>query len=93
MSNLAPLDDPRYQPAHPPLDGRIPEVVVKWGPKSQVRWFRRYAAEVGAQPIAVWARHYCVSEHHRGQCCYSCDDDPVTRGLFPDGCCCLDERV
>jgi hypothetical protein len=38
----APLDDPAYEPVHQPLAGRIPEVVVRWGKRSQVRWFRRF---------------------------------------------------
>lgn len=90
---LAPLDDPAYVPAHPPVGSVVPEVIAKWGPRSQVRWFRRFREEVGSQLIPVWNRHYCVSEHHRGLCCYSCEDDAVTAGLFPDGCCCKDDRI
>lgn len=94
MVSADPLDDPRYVPAHPPVVGRVPDVVAKWGPKSQARWFRRFRDQVGSQPIAVWDAHYCASEHHRGQCCYSCGDEYLDGyGDDLDGrCCCQDER-
>lgn len=94
MTRLAPLDDPRYVPVHPPVGGRVPEVVARWGPRSQVRWFRRFREQVGSQPIAVWDEHYCASEHHRGQCCSSCFGEYLDgHGAMMDAwCCCRDGR-
>lgn len=84
---IAPLDDPSYVPAHSPVDSAIPDVVERWGPRSQLRWFRRFGARLGRRKD--WDRFYCQSEHHRGFCCYSCHEE----GLAGDGwCCCLDER-
>lgn len=101
MADLAPLDDPRYVPQHPPVGGKVPDVVAKWGPRSQLRWFRRFRRfrrEIGAQPVAVWDAHYCTSEHHRGQCCDSCQQEYLDGyhggGVMTDGwCCCYDERM
>jgi hypothetical protein len=72
---LAPLDDPAYQPVHPPVDGQIPPVVAKWGPRSQMRWFHRFNDDLNPQKHAVWDQFHCMSEHHRGFCCTSCLDD------------------
>lgn len=91
LLQLAPLDDPTYQPEHPPVAGQIPDVVAKWGPPSQVRWFRRFGAELGLR--RDWDRYYCQSEHHRDLCCYSCEDEGE-RGTQGCGyCCCRDERI
>jgi hypothetical protein len=72
---IAPLDDPGYQPAHAPVNGEIPDVVAKWSPKSQRRWFNRFNGQFKPQKHEVWARFYCMSEHHRGFCCSSCLQD------------------
>ena len=89
-----PLDDPCYVPAHPPINDRVPVMITRWGPRSQVRWFRRFADEVGSQPVAVWDAHYCASERHRGQCCGSCGDDFLNgyAGDLEGRCCCYDGR-
>lgn len=92
---IAPLDNPAYEPKHPPVNGRVPAVVAKWGPRSQVRWFRRFQDEVADQPDTVWNAHYCHSEHHLGPCCWSCESE-AQDGYYDirsDGwCCCRDER-
>lgn len=88
----APLDDPAYVPVHQPTGGAVPDVVERWGPRSQLRWFRRFGTQLGWRHD--WDRFYCTSEHHRGLCCSSCFDE------YQDGygimmgawCCCLDER-
>ena len=90
--SLAPLDDPAYVPEHPPVDGQIPDVVAKWGPRSQVRWFRRFGSELGRR--RDWDSFYCHSEHHRGLCCTSCWEDGDLGVLGTgDYCCCQDERM
>ena len=86
---IAPLDDPAYVPQHPPVNGTVPDVVAKWGPRSQRRWFRRYNGQLQAMPHSEWARFYCSSEEHRGLCCGSClDDDEMGYGSGIDECCC-----
>lgn len=96
MSDLAQrsalLDDPAYRPEHPPVGGQIPDVVAKWGPRSQLRWFRRFGAELGRRKD--WDRYYCQSDRHRDLCCYSCADegDLGVQG-FGEYCCCQDERM
>ncbi len=80
---VAPLDDPAYTPAHPPVDGLVPDVVEKWGAASQVRWFRRFGATLKPQPRAVWDRYYLVTTRHRGAHC-SCSED----GISYDCCYC-----
>jgi hypothetical protein len=102
---IAPLDDPSYDPVHKPVGGRIPEVVARWGAASQLRWFRRFRAEVNRQRDALTVaernalprdldEYYIDSEHHRGSCCYSCFDEfEYGTGVMMDGwCCCRDER-
>lgn len=70
---IPPLEDPAYEPKHPPTDGLVPDVVVKWGPPSQLRWFERYR-DVLRRPVD-WDRYYCITTAHRGGCCDSCEDD------------------
>lgn len=82
---VAPLDDPAYQPANPPVDGAPPDVVRKWGAPSQLRWFRRFHDDLKPQTWDFWAEFHCESEHHRGQCCESCIQDGE---VFEDVCCC-----
>lgn len=82
---VAPLDDPAYEPAHPPVDGVPPDVVRKWGPRSQMRWFSRFGRDLKPQPYSFWAEFYCSSEQHRGGCCVSCIEDGE---VYEDACCC-----
>lgn len=94
MKTIAPLDDPAYSPVHPPIGDRIPEVVAKWGARSQRRWFRRFGVEFNAQ--TDWERYYCTSEYHIGPCCWSCESEAEDGyyNIRADGwCCCRDERV
>jgi hypothetical protein len=87
----SPLDDPAYEPEHPPVAGQIPAVVARWGPRSQVRWFRRFGAVLGRR--RDWDRYYCHTEHHLGLHCTSCEEegDMGTQGF--GYCCCQDKRV
>lgn len=86
---LAPLDDPRYEPKYPPVNGGVPHVVSMWGPRSQLRWFRRFRDQLDARWVD-WARYYCISLEHRGGCCVSClDDEMEGYGGYGSGCCCL----
>jgi hypothetical protein len=90
----APLEDPAYAPQHPPVGGIVPEVVRKWGPHSQYRWFGRFWPQLKAQPYSFWAGFYCSSESHRGLCCSSCTDDKDEGyGDDIDGCCCVAIRA
>lgn len=91
-ATVAPLDDPTYVPLHPPTNGQIPEVVAKWGMRSQLRWFRRFGSQLGQR--TDWDRYYCTSEYHRGICCTSCwDEYQDGYGVMMDGrCCCHDQR-
>lgn len=83
----APLEDPAYTPAHPPVDGQVPDVIAKWGPRSQLRWFRRFGTQLGRRK--GWDLFYCESEHHRGLCCGSCWDEwQAGTGVMVDGWCC-----
>lgn len=86
---IAPLEDPAYKPLHPPVNGRVPGVVAKWGPRSQLRWFDRFAGQLKPMPHKVWDQFYCVVLAHRGQCCTSClQDKEDGYGGDIDGCCC-----
>lgn len=92
---LTPLEDPDYEPRHPPVDGRIPDVVARWGKASQLRWFQRFAGELN--PLENFAAYWVTSEHHRGVCCGSClgefEDGYQGGGVMADGyCCCRDGR-
>jgi hypothetical protein len=91
----APLEDPSYQPRHPPLPGGgIPPVVERWGPRSQLRWFTRYYGQLKPRPSAQWDRWHCDSEHHHGLCCPSCIED-INDGYqdpFEFDCCCRSLR-
>jgi hypothetical protein len=92
MAELAPLDDRTYQPQHPPVAGQVPDVVAKWGRRSQMRWFRRFRTELA--PRRDWERFYCQSESHLGLCCVSCweEGDQGVQGCG-DYCCCRDEGL
>lgn len=89
---LAPLDDPAYEPQHPPVAGQIPDVVAKWGPRSQVRWFRRFGHELGVR--RDWDLYYCHTDRHRGLHCFSCEEEGDL-GVQGCGnyCCCRDEGI
>ncbi len=84
---LAPLDDPTYAPVHRPVEGQVPEVVARWGPRSQLRWFRRFWQQLAAGQRLD--RFYCESEHHRDTCCASCFDEYQDGyGVMMDAWCC-----
>jgi len=100
------LDDPAYEPVHKPVRGRVPEVVARWGKRSQLRWWRRFHTELYEQIQVLPLRdrlalprdsheYYIESEYHRGVCCYSCGDEmEAGTGVMQDGwCCCRDERM
>lgn len=92
----APLDDAAYEPEHPPVDGQIPDVVVRFGPRTQIRWFQRFGEQLGKRKD--WDDYHCQSEHHRGFCCGSCvgefEDGYHGGGVIADGwCCCRDTRM
>lgn len=85
---LAPLDDPRYVPQHPPRNGSVPWVVEKWGPRSQLRWFRRFRDSLDASWVQ-WDRYHRVSVEHLGGHCLSCLDEEEYLGYRgTTGCCC-----
>ncbi len=85
LMTLALLDDPAYEPLHPPVDGKIPDVVRKWGSASQRRWFARYAPELGVLPYETWDAYHVLSGDHRGLCCWQCETEEHWDG---EGCCC-----
>jgi hypothetical protein len=95
MPDRAPLDDPAYIPEHPPINGIIPPIVARWGPKSQQRWFTRFWRDLAKQQEQSTRLFYCESEHHLGPCCYSCGEEAeYDMGVIMDGwCCCRDERA
>lgn len=41
-----PLDDPNYLPMYPPVNGKVPEIFEKWGPRTQERYMKRYKEEL-----------------------------------------------
>ena len=86
---VPPLEDPAYVPEHPPVNGVVPDVVAKWGPQSQLRWFRRFMNQVTPMRASGWDRFYCNSVEHRGLCCESCAEDAENGyGSFEEHCCC-----
>jgi hypothetical protein len=99
IDQLPPLEDPDYQPVHVPVHGRPPELVAKWGPRSQLRWFRRFYPELYAYVRGmkfpglasdIANDYYCHSLEHKGPCCGSCISEEEDLGLRPydDHCCC-----
>jgi hypothetical protein len=36
------LEDLDYDPVHRPVRGRVPDVVIRWGQRSQLHWFKRF---------------------------------------------------
>lgn len=89
----APLNDPDYEPKHPPVNGQIPDVVTRFGMRTQIRWFARFGEQLGRR--ADWGNYHCQSEHHRGPCCGSCQwEFEEQSGVMMDGwCCCRDGRI
>ncbi len=85
---MPPLEDPDYVPQHPPVNGQIPDVVAKWSPASQLRWFDRFAKQLKPQSARVWDRFYCSTVKHRGGCCDSCIEDREYGFDLDDDCCC-----
>lgn len=85
---MTPLEDPDYEPRHPPVGSRIPLVVQKWGAPSQMRWFARYGSALGRLPYDAWDRHYVSTDKHRGLCCHRCDEEI----WYGDDCCCKASR-
>lgn len=82
-----PLEDPTYDPVHKPLAGIVPSVVEKWGPRSQVRWFKRFRNEL--YRFARIAEHfYTESVEHKGDCCWSCVSEKNEGYHYLDDCCC-----
>lgn len=91
----APLNDRAYEPAHPPVHGVVPEVVAKWGPFSQIRWFRRYEPQLRSWSPTNWTRgkadlYFVESVMHKGWCCASCGDEEEYGfgGVDDCYCCC-----
>ena len=84
------LDDPAYTPKHPPIGGRVPDVVAKWGAASQLRWFRRFWDDLSRSTLQAKALEpfYCQSEEHRGACCISCLQEQYDGYYYTDSCCC-----
>jgi hypothetical protein len=94
----APLDDPTYQPTHVPVPGvGVPDVVELWGVASQIRWFRRFSAEIYAMRLPGllgadrWERWYTESTQHKGWCCRPCTGEDESEWPEPPACCCHSE--
>jgi hypothetical protein len=84
----APLNDPAYQPKHPPVDGWVPSVVSRWSARSQLRWFRRFWGTIDTRTVRDWGVYYVESLSHAGPCCGSCWDDQEYGSGVDDRCCC-----
>ena len=85
----SPLNDRQYRPVNLPVNGKAPEGIEKWGPKSQVRWFHRFYGQV-LGTHAYWNDYYIDSTQHRGLCCESCMEDEQNgyRDWDEEVCCC-----
>jgi hypothetical protein len=93
---VTPLEDPAYEPLHPPVDGQLPDVVRRFGKATQLRWFARFGDRLA--PRTDWDEYWCQSEHHKGPCCGPCEgefeDGYQGGGVMMDGwCCCKDGRA
>lgn len=90
MIEVPPLEDYSYEPENPPIDGMIPEVVKKFGPRTQIRWFKRFYLDL--KKGQSFGEYYTSSEQHKGYCCLDCDYELVEFGTgvmaFGPGCCC-----
>lgn len=84
-----PLNDPNYEPKHPPVNGSVPWVIGCWGPRSQLRWFNRFRRQLKPRVSPVYTDLHIESVEHTGNCCYRCGgyDDPAEFWDGP-GCCC-----
>lgn len=98
VTDKPPLEDPSYEPEHPPVDGKIPEEVYHFGTRTQLRWFKRFLRELDSSNNLY--KYYVHSEHHKGPCCGSClteyeeDVSLGHGGVVCDGwCCCRDDRI
>lgn len=92
MISRPPLEDPAYDPVHKPINRRPPAVVAKWGPVSQLRWFRRFWADLTPIREDDLKNFYCHSDQHKGACCASCLSEQEDGYYYTDGCCCRSER-
>lgn len=91
MTSGYPLEDLLYQPRTLPVDGKPNSVVAKWGPPSQLRWFRRFWGSPAMRMVTAEdaAKFYCSSLEHLGLCCASCQDDEIEGYFYTEHCCCL----
>src|SRR4051812_43977328 len=64
----APLNDPDYAPAYPPIDGRVPPEVARFGPRSQLRWFARHFDMLRDTSARALDDYYINSTMHTGAC-------------------------
>jgi hypothetical protein len=93
--SINPLENPNYVPEHPPVNGLIPNVVARFGMRTQIRWFKRFWRQIDRTDLTAY---HCQSEHHLGPCCTSCigeyNDGYQGGGVMVDGyCCCHDDRI
>lgn len=92
MSQLAPLDDPDYEPKNPPQNGIVPAVVARWGAPSQMRWFSRFRTVLSSRQD--WSRFHTESALHKNWCCWRCDDVESPNDYWEgDECCCRGYEV
>lgn len=90
---MHPLDDPAHVPLNPPVDGQIPDVVSRFGPATQIRYFRRFWDDLGVLTEERLRDYYCHSIEHRGACCSSCIADEWDGYDYGgSGCCCRSTR-
>lgn len=85
-----PLEDLDYKPRYLPVNGKPNPAVAKWGPASQLRWFRRFWGTVEMPMLfdGDLADFYCSSTEHKGACCPSCIDEQESGYFYIDDCCC-----
>lgn len=88
MSQEAPLDDPDYEPKHPPQNGIVPAVVARWAAASQIRWFSRFRTVLAKRQD--WSLFHAESPLHKDWCCWRCRDVEYWDG---DECCCRGYEV
>jgi|SRR5690349_15593875 len=41
------LENNDYQPEHPPINGKVPDIFHEWGPETQGRYLKRYWNVIG----------------------------------------------
>lgn len=86
LRDSSPLNDPDYVPLHPPIGGRVPAVVERFGPRTQIRWFQRFRDQL--QRPVDGSRYHTESLLHRDWCCWQCEGDEWTEPWDGPGCCC-----